>query len=170
MPVSLMMAGYGPGGRGWAGVMGALLLAGGALLLGRQLGWWTVDLAILGAVALLVLGAGFLYAALARREAWERRREAWSAEARGPEGREDWAAWCGPWAWHGGRRIGLYWMAVMAGFLVLGSYILAARSLGWPSPGWGIAGPYFLLAVGGMFLLRFAAGWRDPERPAPPAP
>lgn len=161
------MGRYGPGGRGWAGFMGALMLAGGTLLLGRQLGWWSVDLGLLGAVALLALGVGFLYTALARREAWERWRAEWTGEAR--EGREDWAAWCGPWASQG-RRMGLYWMAVMAGFFVLGSYLLAARSLGWPSPGWGIAGPYFLLAVGGMFLLRFATGWREPEQPAPPAP
>lgn len=153
--VSLMMHGQGPGGRAWAGLLGAGFLVGGMLLLGRQLGWWSVDLGLIGAGALLLLGAGFLAAALGKR-AWPER-----ADAEGD-------AWCGPWAGHGGRRVGMYWMVVTAGFFVVAAYLLAARSFGWPSPGWAIAGPYWLLAVGGMFLLRLAAWREEPEQPAAP--
>lgn len=160
--VSLMMHGHGPGpgGRVWAGLLGAAFLAGGTLALGRQMGWWSVDLGLVGAAAVLLLGAGFLAAALAWRTAWD----GWAGRAAAGDD-----AWCGPGAWHG-RSMGRYWMVVTAGFFVLAAYLMAARGFGWPSPGWGVAGPYWLLAVGGMFALRLATAWRgEPERPAPPA-
>lgn len=139
-------------GRTGALALGAAFLAGGALLLGELLGWFDLDWRPVGALVLLALGAVFFLRAATGR--------GWAWDARAQEG---WDPACAP---HG-QAMGRYWMGVMAVFFVLLALGLLARDLGWGFT-WRFAGPYFLLAVGGMFVLRAFLG--RPAREGPPVP
>jgi hypothetical protein len=127
------------GGRGFALAWAAVFLAGGGMLLARQLGWLDLDFGLLAALGLLAIGALILVGALTPR--W------WS------RGHADAEEDCDPrWGWSG-----RYWMVVTAGFFLLMALNLGGRSLGVASPGWAVSGPYWLAAIGGMFLVRALA-------------